>query len=175
MTNSSPQQTSQSWQVGVCLCAAALFLAGCGTAHYRRSADTEVYGIVQQVESQIFGHTNAFEIDTAYSTRKPAQIPFAELIEDRLQTNQRALNIEDALDLAVNNSRRYQAAKETLYLTALTLTGQRYAFSPQFFASSVGTFTRTSTGEKLVNVNNKVGMSQLLRSGGAVGVSGQFR
>lgn len=155
----------------MCLCATALLLAGCGTAHYKRSADKEVYGVVQQVESQIFGHTNAFAIDTAYSSRKPAEIPFSELIDDRLQTNQRVLNIEDALDLAVNRSRRYQSAKETLYLTALTLTGQRYAFSPQFFASSVGTVTRTSTGERLVQVNNRVGVSQLLKSGGLLSVS----
>ncbi len=154
-----------------CLCAVALLLAGCGTAHYRRSADKEVYGIVQQVEAQVFGHTNAFGIDTAYSTRKPAEIPFAELIEDRLQTNQRVLTIEEALDLAVNRSRRYQAAKETLYLTALTLTGQRYAFSPQFFASSVGTFTRTSAGEQFVEVKNKVGVDQLLKTGGQVSLS----
>ena len=155
----------------VCLCATALLLAGCSTAHYRRSADKEVYGIVQQVEGQIFGHTNAFTIDTAYSSRKPAGIPFAELIEDRLQTNQRVLTIEDALDLAVNCSRRYQAAKETLYLTALTLTGQQYAFSPQFFASSVGTVTRTSTGERTVKVKNKVGVTQLLKTGGQVSLT----
>jgi outer membrane protein TolC len=150
---------------------AALLLAGCSAAHYRRSADKEVYGIVQQVEGQIFGHTNAFTIDTAYSSRKPAQVPFAELIEDRLQTNQRVLTIEDALDFAVNRSRRYQSAKETLYLTALTLTGNQYKFSPQFFASSVDTVTRTSTGERNVKVVNTVGVTKLLKTGGTLGMS----
>jgi outer membrane protein TolC len=149
----------------------ALLLAGCSAAHYRRSADKEVYGIVQQVEGQIFGHTNAFTIDTAYSKRKPAKIPFAELIEDRLQTNQRVITIEEALDLAVTRSRRYQAAKETLYLTALTLTGEQYKFSPQFFASSVGTVTRTSSGEQTVKVKNKIGVNQLLKTGGQLSVS----
>jgi hypothetical protein len=58
------------------LCATALLMGGCTAAHYRHSADKEVYAIVQQVEGQIFGHTNAFAIDTPYSTRKPGQIPF---------------------------------------------------------------------------------------------------
>src|SRR5258706_14781349 len=62
-----------------CVCA---LLMSCGTAHYRKSADQEVYGIVQQVEAQVFGHTNAFGIDTAYSSRNPKEIPVGELIED---------------------------------------------------------------------------------------------
>jgi outer membrane protein TolC len=147
-----------------------LLLAGCTTGHYRRSSDKEVYGIIQQVEHQVFGHTNTFTIDTPYSARKPEKIPVTELVEDRLQTNQRVLLIEEALDLAVNRSRRYQAAKESLYLSALTLTGQRYAFSPQFFASSVGTVTRTTEGEKFVEVKSKMGVDQLLKTGGSLSV-----
>ncbi|HXU78223.1 MAG TPA: TolC family protein [Methylomirabilota bacterium] len=146
----------------------ALVLAGCGTAHSRRSADKEVYRAIEQVEVQIFGHTNSFQIDTPYSSRKPEEIPASELIEDRLQTNLRNLTIDAALDLAVARSRRFQAAKETLYLTALTLTGQRYAFSPQFFASSSGSLVRTSDGEKFVSVRNRVGMDQLLKTGGSI-------
>jgi outer membrane protein TolC len=150
--------------------ASAWLLAGCTTAHSRRSADKQVYGIIQQVESQIFDKTNAFEIDTPYSSRKPEEIPASELIEDRLQTNQRNLTIEAALDLAVARSRRFQAAKETLYLTALSLTGQRYAFSPQFFASSSGSVVRTSDGDRLVAVKNRVGLDQLLKTGGSLSV-----
>jgi hypothetical protein len=91
----------------------ALFITGCGTTHSRHAADKEVYGIIQQVEGQVFGHTNAFRIETPYSSREPNAIPPAELIEDRLQTNQRNLTIEAALDLAVSRSRRFQAARKT--------------------------------------------------------------
>lgn len=146
--------------------AGALLLFGCTAGHYRRSADKEVYGIVQQYEAKIFGHTNAFTIDTPYSPRKPEAIPPAELIEDRLQTGKRTLTITDSLDLAVNRSRRYQTAKETLYLTALSLTGSRYTFGPQFFANSAATFTRDSNRDQSGEVNSQVGVSQLLRSGG---------
>jgi outer membrane protein TolC len=150
---------------------AGAVLAGCSTAHYRKSADKDAYGIVQDVEAQVFGHTNAFTIDTSYSARKPSEIPPAELIDDRCQTNRQVLTPERALDLAVSGSRRYQAAKENLYLTALTLTGQRHAFSPQFFTSSSGSFIRTSGGEKYVSVANKVGVAEFLKTGGALSVS----
>ena len=151
--------------------AGALLLFGCTAGHYQRSADKEVYGIVQQYESKIFGHTNAFTINTPYSARKPEAIPPAELIEDRLQTNRRALTISNSLDLAVSRSRRYQAAKESLYLTALSLTGSRYAFGPQFFANSTATFTRDSNHDQSNDVNSQVGVSQLLKTGGQLSAS----
>jgi outer membrane protein TolC len=151
--------------------AGALLLFGCTAGHYQRSADKEVYGIVQQYESKIFGHTNAFTINTPYSARKPEAIPPAELVEDRLQTNRRALTISNSLDLAVSRSRRYQAAKESLYLTALSLTGSRYAFGPQFFANSTATFTRDSNHDQSNDVNSQVGVSQLLKTGGQLSAS----
>ena len=149
------------WAIG-CL----LLFSGCSTGHYRRSADKETYRIVQQVEAQIFGHTNAFSIDTRYSGRKPEVILPAELIEARIQTNRRVLKIEDALELAVTSSRRYQTEKERLYLTALTLTGERYAFSPQFFATSTARLDRSIEGVQSLDVKSQVGVSQLLKSGG---------
>ncbi len=151
--------------------AGVILVSGCKSSYYRRAADKEVYGIVQTVESQIFGHTNAFTINTPYSHRKPAEIPPSELIDDRLATNQRVLTVEGALSLAVTNSRSYQAAKESLYLSALTLTGDKYAFTPQFFASSKDKVERNASGETVVNVNNQVGVSQLLASGGQLGLN----
>src|ERR1019366_5702761 len=67
--------------------------------------------------------------------------------------------------------RLYQSAKETLYLTALSLTGSRYAFSPQFFANSAATFTRDTDRDQSSSVNSQVGVSQLLQSGGQLSAS----
>jgi outer membrane protein TolC len=151
--------------------AGAWVLAGCTAGHYRRSADKEVYGIIEQYERKIFGHTNAFTINTPYSARKPQAIPPAELIENRLQTGRRALTIAQALDLAVSSSRDYQSAKEILYLTTLTLTGKRYAFSPQFFATSTGKVGRESDADEFGSVNSKIGVNQLLQTGGQLSAS----
>jgi outer membrane protein TolC len=149
----------------------AAVLCGCTAAHYRKSADREVYRVVQQVENRVFGRTNAFTIDTPYAQRKPDEILPAELINDRSQTNRRVLKIEDALRLAVSDSRRYQAEREKLYLTALTLTGSRYEFGPHFFAGTTGTLDRDSDGRRSAELASQSGVSQLLKSGGRLGAT----
>jgi len=180
---------------------ALLALNGCTPSQHRRAADKDVYRIVQQVEARVFGHTNAFNIDTPYSGRKPVEILAAELIEDRMQTNRRVLALDEALRLAVTNSRDYQAAKETLYLSALSLTGSRHAFTPQFFAGSEAALDRSfNIGQKRENVvvvtpgpvpvlttnvitsetvntkisgsvNSQIGVSQLFKTGGSLSVT----
>jgi outer membrane protein TolC len=166
-----------------------LLLSGCTSSHYRQSADKEVYGIIQGIDNQVFGRTNAFTIDTPYSGRDPKTIPPNEVIESRTVTNRMILNLDQALGVAVKHSREYQTQKEQLYLTALTLTGSRYAFSPQFFANSTpeisgrrstsenqdpdGTYngTYTTAGQKGWGVRSQIGVSQLLRTGGQLSVA----
>ena len=67
----------------------ALIVAGCSAAHYRRTADRDVYSIIQQTEVQIFGRTNTFTINTPYSGRKPSDILPGELISNRLEHTER--------------------------------------------------------------------------------------
>lgn len=155
--------------------AGLILISGCSTAHYRRSADREVYRIIQQVENSVFGRTNKFSIDTRYSGRDPASIAPDEIIGDRMSTNRRVLNLEQALDLAIRNSREYQSQREQLYLTALTLTGSRYQFTPQFFARSRGEIDSSVTGDNVRtwsgSARNTVGVSQMLKTGGSIGAS----
>jgi len=146
-------------------------LAGCTASHYRKSADKQVYGIIEQVEAGLFRKTNAFTIDTAYSSRKPAEILPQELIDARMQTGRRTLSLEGALELAATQSRRYQTAKDQLYLSALTLTGERHAFEPNFFAGTAGSLQRSSGPEVAGNLNSQAGVAQLLKSGGRLGAS----
>ena len=165
--------------------ACAVFLAGCTAAQHRRAADNQAYKIVQQVEQRVFARTNTFSIDTPYSKRKPIEILADELIEDRLQTNRRVLTVEDALQMAVLHSREYQTAKEQLYLAALSLTGAKHAFSPQFFAEAEaswartfreveykdtnGVVVRTRIDDKGVgNLDGKVEVGRLFKTGGSL-------
>jgi|YNPNPStandDraft_1061719.scaffolds.fasta_scaffold00919_9 outer membrane protein TolC len=155
--------------------AGLILISGCSTAHYRRSADREVYRIIQQVENGVFGRTNKFSIDTRYSGRDPASIAPDEIIGERMSTNRRILNLEQALDLAIRNSREYQSQREQLYLTALTLTGSRYQFTPQFFARSRGEINSSVTKDNVRtwsgSARNTVGVSQMLKTGGSIGAS----
>ena len=145
--------------------------AGCSARHYRKSADKEVYTILQEAEHRVFGRTNVISIDTMYSDRKPEDISPDELIADRTRGGERLLTIEEALSLAVYNSRRYQAEKERLYLTALNLSGERYNFGPQLFATTGANYDRLPGGDQVGSVNSRVGVSQLLKTGGRVGVT----
>lgn len=119
----------------------------------------------------MFGHTNAFSIDTRYSNRTPREILPPELIEDRSQTNRRTLSLEEALILATENSREYQAQKEQLYLTALSLTGSRYQFTPIFLANSSGQISGTGSDTQTGSINTRVGVSQLFKTGGRLSVT----
>jgi outer membrane protein TolC len=159
------------WVLTVAAPLVAALLSGCTSAHYRKSADKEVYRIIQNVEKQVFGHTNRFSIDTAYSGRKPTTVLPDELIASREATNRRTLSIVEALDLAATQSRRYQAEKDRLYLTALTLTGSRHEFSPQFFAGIRPTYERQENGDQKGSLGPTAGVSQMMKSGGRFGVN----
>ncbi len=150
---------------------AAAVLSGCTASHYRKSADKEVYRIIQNIERQVFGATNEFSINTPYSGREPKSITPAEIIEDRNATNQRILNLDQAINLAVKHSREYQNQKEQLYLSALTLTGARYEFTPQFFADAVPQVSGTPSGAQTGSMRSRVGVGQLLKTGGTLSVS----
>jgi outer membrane protein TolC len=144
---------------------------GCSSAHYRRSADKEVYSIIHRIDNQVFGRTNGFTIDTSYSSRDPVTIPPKEIIDGRTSTNRLIINLDQALRIAVKHSREYQAQKEQLYLTALTLTGARYEFSPQFFANSAAQVTGTPDALATASVNSRLGVDQLLKTGGQLSMA----
>jgi len=144
---------------------------GCSKRHYREAADRQSYRILQRFEQKIFGHTNQFTIDTAFSGRDPKSVTPAEILENRQATNGRVLHLEDVLELAVKNSREFQTQKEQLYLTALSLTGAEFEFSPQFFAESEAQISGSPEGSDIGSVRSQVGVSQLLATGGRLSVS----
>jgi outer membrane protein TolC len=147
-------------------CGLALLVAGCSTAHHREAADREVYGLIAGAQRQVLGESDAFSIDTRYSARDPYTILPAEIIEDRTATNRRIITIEQALDLAVQNSREYQTQKEQLYLSALSLTAATHQFAPIFTHSTDAGFEGTVGGPHGMGANTRLSVSKLLRTGG---------
>ncbi|MBI3864179.1 MAG: TolC family protein [Planctomycetia bacterium] len=82
------------------------------------------------------------------------------------------LTMEDAIDLSYIHSRDYQTQIENVYLSALSLTLQRFAFDVQFVGlngrrpSSDVTMTDVPGVSDSVNWNPRAGVSQLLPTGG---------
>ena len=150
---------------------AAAFWSGCSASHYRTSADHEVYKILREGEVKHLGKTNNFNIDTRYSKRAPDSIKSAEIIQERLLAEQRKVSLGEALKIAVENNRQYQFRKESLYLSALALTRERYDFGPKFSAGATATGARDSAGEKTGQIRSQIGVDQLLKSGARVSVA----
>ena len=150
--------------------AAVCLLGGCTASHYRRSADKETYRIIQEKQKTALGHTNAFTIDTAYSHRKPEDIKADEIIADRMRETKETLTLPEALRIALSDNRQYQLRKEQVYLSALALTGERFAYVPQFFAGTTVTGERDASGDESIAVANRVGFDKLFKTGGRVGL-----
>ena len=170
MGTHSKHLESKILQIGA-LVTVCLALAACKTSYYHKKADKEVYQIIEDIENQVFGKTNEFSIDTDFSVRKAEEIEPEEIISARQELSKSRLNIEDALDLAISNSREYQTQKEQLYLSALSLTGERWAFSPQFFARSTVARDRASNGDQTGSVGSRVTVGQALTTGASIGAT----
>lgn len=65
------------------------------------------------------------------------------------QTRPFLLNLEQACELSLINSRDFQTQRENLYLTALPVTLQRFSFAAQLFA--LGTTSFESSGAETIN------------------------
>ena len=117
-----------------------IVLAGCSTSHYRKSADRETYGVIQQKSSNVENADRHFTIEQT-NTLSLDSFPITANAHDYLGTDgeheigARVVRLEDTLALAIRFSRAYQARKEQLYLSALSLTLTRHQFAPLFSSS----------------------------------------
>ncbi len=160
----------QPIQIGLLLFL-CLALAACKSSYYHKKADKEVYQIIEEVESEVFGKNSPFTINTRYSDRESKDVTSEEIVEDRLEVQERRLNINETLELAIANSRQYQTQKEGLYLTALSLAGERWEFSPQFLARSTVARNRASNGDQTGTAASRISVGQALTSGASLGAT----
>ena len=149
----------------------SLGLVACKTSYYQEKADKEVYQIIEEVENQVFGKKSPFTIDTPYSDRNPSEIEPEEIIDERDDIQETQLTIQQAIDLAITHSRDYQTQKEALYLTALSLAGEKWEFSPQFFAGSTLSRDRSSNGDQSGSARSRVTVGQALTTGASLGAT----
>ncbi|MFO1002591.1 MAG: TolC family protein [Planctomycetaceae bacterium] len=97
-------------------------------------------------------------------------------VEGHSQVQLLEVNLPQAMDLASIHSREYQTAIEDLYLSALTLTAERFRLGVRYLGvsgtePSLGFNTRTnSAGQASSNMGVAFGVSQLLPTGGQIAV-----
>ena len=137
-----------------------LLAIGCGTAHYKESADKEVYGIIADKSASIEGMPSTFTIE-------PGQDRIPEL---QTTTAPMLLSLADSLEIAVKNSRRYQSQKESLYSQGLSLSLARDKFEPIFSGSS-STEVERSAHRNSVSEILSFGVTKMLETGADLSVS----
>ena len=129
------------WAIAALL---VLIFAGCSSNYFRQSADKQVYSTIKSKSPQVPNADPRFTIE---QTNLPSLEGFgvntnveAFLGPDGERENgARMLTLEDALGIAVKESRSYQSRKEQLYLSGLSLTLARHQFTPIFSAPASAT------------------------------------
>lgn len=151
----SMKSLKPSWPWLAALC--ALALAGCTAAHYRQTADRDAYRVIQQKSPRVPNMEPNFTIEHTNQLSLEG-LPLSTNVPDFLgpdgerERGARIMRLEDALDLAVKYSRAYQARKEQLYLSALSLTTERHAFTPIFSGAASAGFSGDSLATTVTNI-----------------------
>jgi len=115
-----------------------LFFFSCSKDRYKRSADRETLQIIKSKSEQVPGMLKDFNIEPNEEYNPLADLPVYVEEEEAFGVSQNQgqqyylLSLEKALEVAMNCSREYITRKETLYLSALSLTLERYRYTPIF-------------------------------------------
>ena len=97
----------------------SLLPAGCTTAHYRKSADKEAYGVVAQKTPLVNNMDEHFTIEQTNQLSFDG-LPVTTNVEEFLgpygevERGAHVFTLESALDIAVKHNRTYQNRKEDL-------------------------------------------------------------
>ncbi|HIG81103.1 MAG TPA: TolC family protein [Verrucomicrobiales bacterium] len=148
----------------------AMGFAGCkNAAEHHDAADEEVYDILNLRHQQLFGSETAFAVETPYSKRAPGDIPSVEIILNRFSDGTNLLTLPKALEMAVNHSRDYQLQRETLYLSALSLTGERHKFALKPTKANLDlSRNRSSSNINTTESDATLTLSKALKTGGTL-------
>lgn len=161
-----------------------LALAGCSTNYYRRSADRSAYGVIQAKAHLVPDMDPHFTIEQT-NTLSLDGLPVSAEKPDFLgpdggrEAGARVVNLEEALNLAVKYSRSYQARKEQLFLSGLTLTLARHQFTPLFNSeANVDYAVQRSDLEELTGtpgLEDEYAEQAKVTAGGTIGASWLIR
>jgi len=148
----------------------ALGFASCkNAAEHHDAADEEVYDILKLRHQQLFGAEQTFAVETPYSKRAPGDIPSVEIILNRFSDGTNLLTLPKALEMAVNHSRDYQLQRETLYLSALSLTGERHKFALKPTKANLDlSRNRSSSNINTTESDASLTLSKALKTGGTL-------
>ena len=165
------------WSILARILPAALLcvtFGGCTAKHHRENADKEVYKILAYKREKVLGDKSPFTIEQKPSDplkdlpRKQQPLVPEQTQEAETPGNDTPppaiISLAKVVEIAIQNSREYQRAKEDVYLSALGLTRERHEFSPSFTALLSGKWQRVDKEEAWAG-DTQFGVSQTLATG----------
>jgi outer membrane protein TolC len=149
-----------SWALGIAVILG--FVGACSPEHYKADADEEVYKIIDSKWQDDFGIKANYTISDYNDPASPNDVEIAEMIPES-----GVINLQQAVEIATKFNRDYQTDKETLYKSALTLTGIRYDYALRWFGTIDGTYTDNKSGvdDVTIKTSGEVDKTQLFLDG----------
>lgn len=174
-------KTQKQWcsvlrRMGYVVCAGVLawvwatvcMTGGCSREHYKEEADKEVYQILDNKWRPHFGTMANYQI----SDGEPNVPDIMAMVP-----SSGVLTLADAVGMATRYNRAYQREKESLYLSALSLTDTRHRYEQQWFGTvdaaytdDMGRDTETATLDSTIGVNKEFLLGQGIQIGARVAV-----
>ncbi len=126
----------------------ALSLSSCSKDRYKKSADKETLQIIKTKSEEVPGMLKEFNIEAKQDYNPLENLPIYIETDEAFGASKNQgqeyylISLEKALEIAMNCSREYLTRKETLYLSALNLTLERYKYTPIFSNRNKVTITQ---------------------------------
>ena len=148
----------------------SLFICSCTTTQHVKKADKEVYAILNKIEQKVYKKKTNFSIGTPLTKQERDSVTNSTILKQSQKSGSASFSLAETLTYAIENSRSYQDAKESLYLSAL---GLNDAQTPYKYNKSSGfglTRGRQTDGDQFLSADSNNSISTLLKSGGNMSV-----
>lgn len=143
-------------------------LAGCASDQYRRAADAEVYAILNERSHQVLGAGASTNLVNSRTGNHLDVVTPSRIIRERFTDSDRKLTLPAAIEMAERHNRSYQLQRETLYLSALSLTGTRHKFTWAPTSSVDLGINRRTDGSLRGDSDLNLSIQKMFRTGASV-------
>ncbi|MCH2100429.1 MAG: TolC family protein [Planctomycetes bacterium] len=146
-----------------CAAAALLLISGCMSPEEAvDAADDQVYALVAERRAELMPGEDELSIHA------PTDSLRQRLLDGNLTAGESvvSLNLKDCLEIASENNRQYQTQRESLYLSALDLTLERWRFGWQPTVSASASVGSISGNDETGSINPSGRLTRLFGNGG---------
>jgi len=132
-------------------------MTGCADRNYKREADEQAYGIIDQKWNEDFGTKANYKVSDVAPSPNDIQIDKDIAVPD-------VLTLPQAVALATAHNREYQTQREELFIRALDLRLTRHEFETQFFGGFSAGYN-ADRNDKTIKTKANIGFRRLLAGG----------